>query len=166
MNDLIIFNARYLYLIELVVAAIYFLLQPKGRKRSMMVLSVVFVPSAYVLGKIAALLYFDPRPFVVGRFTPLIPHVIDNGFPSDHMLLGSVVAMILFMYNKKIGLTAWAVAFVVGASRVAAGIHHWADILGSAVIAIATMWMVDKYLMPRLAKVIFLSRYFEKEYTK
>jgi undecaprenyl-diphosphatase len=166
MNDLIVFNAQYLYLIELVVAAIYFLLQPKGRKRSMIVLSIVFLPSAYVLDKIATLLYFNPRPFVVGHFTPIVPHIADNGFPSDHMLLGSVVATMLCMYNKKIGVAAWAVAFAVGASRVAAGVHHWVDILGSVVIAVVAMWIADTYMMPRLIERPLFNRLIEKENNK
>lgn len=162
MNDLIVFNAQYLYLVELAVAAIYFLVQPKGRKRSMILLSIVFLPSAYVLDKIATLLYFNPRPFVVGHFTPIVPHIADNGFPSDHMLLGSVIATMLYMYNKKIGMAAWVVAFVVGASRVAAGVHHWVDILGSAAIAVVAMWIADAYLMPRLTQRPLFSRLIER----
>lgn len=34
MNDLVVFGAQYLYLLELAAAATYFLLQPKAKSRS------------------------------------------------------------------------------------------------------------------------------------
>jgi undecaprenyl-diphosphatase len=126
----------------------------------MIALSVISLPLAYIFSKITSIIYFDPRPFVVGHFTPLITHAPDNGFPSDHMLLASAIASIIFAYNKKLGVVAWVIAFVVGASRVLAGVHHWIDILGSAVIAVGTMWLVKRYIMPRLEKTRFFSNFF------
>ena len=158
MNNLIIFNAQYLYLLAIALLAIYFFLLPKDKKKSIVILSAVYFPLTYLLAKIASFLYFDPRPFVVGHFTPLISHAPDNGFPSDHMLLVSAIASILFVYNKKLGAVAWIVAFIIGASRVLAGIHHWTDILGSAVIAVGVMWLVKDYIM----KTNIINKFFKK----
>ena len=158
MNTVIIFSARYLYLVELAIAAVYFLVQTKSRQASVALLSVIVLPVTYLLGKAASWVYSDPRPFVDGHFAPLIAHAADNGFPSDHMLLGSAVAAILFAYDKRVGVAAWAVAFAVGASRVVAGIHHWVDIAGSAAIAIVVTWVVKTYVMPRLGKMAFFGR--------
>lgn len=158
MDTVIIFSARYLYVLELAIAAIYFLLQPTGRRRSIMLLSAIVLPSAYLLGKAASRFYVDPRPFVLGHFTPLIAHAADNGFPSDHMLLASAVAVILFTYHKKAGTVAWAIAFAVGAARVLAGIHHWIDIAGSVAIVLAVMGIVKTYIMPRLSGTDFFKR--------
>ena len=54
-----------------------------------------------VIALILGHLYYNPRPFVVGNFTPLISHSVDNGFPSDHVLLASAIASILYFFSKK-----------------------------------------------------------------
>ncbi len=166
MTNLITFSAQYLYLFEMVMAAFYFFLQPRSKQKSIIVLSVAFLPLAYVVAQVIAAFYFDPRPFVVDHFTPLISHAPDNGFPSDHMLLASAVASILFVYNKRLGAIAWIMALIIGASRVFVGIHHWVDIIGSAAITVGTMWFTKNYLMPRLMKSNFLSTLLKKDYTE
>ena len=152
MNNLIIFSAKYLYIVEVALLVLCWMVLPKNRRRALLILSVIYLPLVYVVAKVGGILYVDPRPFVVGHFAPLIPHAMDNGFPSDHMLLGSAIASIIFVYNRKWGTVAWVVAFVVGASRVFAGIHHWIDIVGSVVIAVVMMWIVNHYLIPRQIK--------------
>ncbi len=163
MNDLIIFSAKYLYFFEIGIAAIYFFLQPRGKQKSIILLSAIFLPLAYIVAQVIATFYFDPRPFVVGNFTPLIPHAPDNGFPSDHMLLTSAIASVLFVYDKKIGALTWLIAIVVGISRVYAGIHHLTDIVGSAIIVIVSMYVAKKYILPQVAKTRLYKRYFETQ---
>jgi undecaprenyl-diphosphatase len=162
MNILAIFGAKYLYLIEIVLVVIYFFLQTRSKQKSIVVLSAIFFPLTYIVAKAVSFLYFDPRPFVVGHFTPLIAHAPDNGFPSDHMLLTCAIASILFVYNKKLGVIAWIIAFIIGASRVFVGVHHWIDIVGSVVIVVCVMWLVKRYVLPEIAKTKFYKRYFEK----
>src|SRR6185437_16083076 len=82
----------------------------------------------------------DPRPFVVGHFTPLLPHANDNGFPSDHTLLASFLGYAALRYSRWIGIAALVAAATIGLARVAAGIHHLEDIIGSFVITgVATL---------------------------
>lgn len=154
MNAVIVFNAQYLLFFEVAAAIVYFFMQSRDRRRAMAVISVVFLPLAYVIAKIASFLYFNPRPFVSEHITPLIAHTADNGFPSDHMLLGGAVAAILFMYNKKLGAAAFVAALIVGASRVYAGIHHGTDILGSIGIVLITAVLVQKYITARAEKTV------------
>src|SRR3972149_11554511 len=101
MNSIVIFSAEYLYLFLVAALVIYFLAQPRSRQRSIAVLAVIFLPIAYGAAKLASLFFYSPRPFVSDAITPLIPHVADNGFPSDHILLVSAIAAILFVYDKK-----------------------------------------------------------------
>lgn len=161
MDNLITFSAKYLYLIEIALVAIYFFFQNRSKQKSIVVLSAIFLPLAYIIAQIIAIFYFDPRPFVLDNFTPLIPHAPDNGFPSDHMLLTGAIASILFVYEKRIGALAWFIAIVVGISRVYAGIHHLTDIVGSAVIVVVSMWVAKKYILPQVAKTKLYKRYFE-----
>ncbi len=95
-------------------------------------------------GRIA--LYFDPRPFVAGHFTPLLYHIPDNGFPSDHLLLVSVIAMIGTYWNKKLGAVLWILAVIIAIARVYVGVHHVIDVVGSMVIAIAVTMMVRRII--------------------
>ena len=166
MNNIVIFSAKYLLFLEIAIFVIYFFLQPRGKQKSIITLSVVFLPLAYIIARVVAFIYFDPRPFVVGHFTPLISHAPDNGFPSDHMLLASAIASIIFIYNKKLGTIAWTIAFIIGVSRVFAGVHHWIDIIGSAVIAIGVIWLVRNQIMVRLLKTNFIGIFLKKEANK
>ncbi len=136
MNHIIIYTAEYLYLVVLLVAAILFFKQPRRIQKNLIVCGVIIAPLSYILAKIGGALYYDARPFVVGHFIPLIQHAADNGFPSDHMLLVSAVAMIVTFYNKKVGAALWVLALLVGFSRVAAGVHHVTDIVGSIVFVL------------------------------
>ncbi len=136
MNSLIIFSASYLYLVVVLIAFVFFLKQPRNIQKSMLICGIIILPISYILAKIGGHFYYDARPFVVGQFIPLIPHVADNGFPSDHMLLTGAIAAVVWFYNKKVSALLWALAIIVGIARVASGIHHMTDIVGSIVIVL------------------------------
>lgn len=147
-NSIIIFSAKYLYLVAAAIYAAYFLITPKRKKVDFVMLTVVALPVIFLLSRILSRLYFDPRPFVVGHFTPLIPHAADNGFPSDHALLTGALAAVMYFLNKKTSTALWLLALAVGAARVAAGIHHWTDIFGGFAIAIAGA-IIAEYVLRR-----------------
>ena len=135
-NYIFIFGAKHLYLLAGVIAFVWFWKLPKEKKKEAIIFGVIALPVIYIVSKIGAWLYFDPRPFVVGHFTPLIAHAPDNGFPSDHVLLVSAIASLVFPFNKKVSVGIWVIAALVGISRVYVGIHHPVDVVGSAVISI------------------------------
>ncbi len=145
-----IFIAKYLYLFEIIAFAIYFILQSKEIRKHILILSSIYLPTTYIVAKISSFIYFDPRPFIINHFVPLISHTNDNGFPSDHMLLTSAIASILFIYNKKLGIIFWIVAIMIGLSRVFVGVHHFIDIIGSAIISIITIIIISKYVTPKI----------------
>lgn len=138
MDTVAVFITQYLYLFVLLISAIFFFLQPRKIQRSLIVCGVIIALLAYIASRIAGLLYFDPRPFVVGHFIPLIAHAPDNGFPSDHVLLTGAIAMVIWFYNKKLSAILWAVALLIGWARIYGGIHHVADIAGSIAIVLAS----------------------------
>ena len=146
LDSLIIFGAKYLYIVVVAVAIIYILRQPREKQKRILLLAIISLPIAYIVAKIGSWLYFDPRPFVVGNFTPLVPHVADNGFPSDHTLLTSAIASVIYVFNKKIGVLLWILALIVGISRVSAGIHHPVDILGSIIISVLIVFVAHKFI--------------------
>lgn len=150
MNTLIIFGAQYLYLVIVFATLFYVYRQPRERRRKILLCAVITLPVTYVVAKIASQFYYDPRPFVVENFTPMIAHINDNGFPSDHTLLSSAVAMTVFFFHRKLGLLLLGIAFLVGASRVFAGIHHFIDIFGSMAIAALVASIIFLYVFPRV----------------
>lgn len=150
MNTLTIFGAKYLYLVELAFFVIYFFRLPKEQKRTMFIFSLIDLPAVYITGLIARYFYNNPRPFVSEHITPLISHSADNGFPSDHTLLVTALASIIYCYNRTLGFVVFAIAILIGISRTLAGIHHWIDIAGSISIAMIVTTIVyqlsKKYL--------------------
>lgn len=135
MDSFFIFAAEYLYLASIAILGVYFLLQQRSSWTRMALFAIPAGLFALLLGTIANHVYFDPRPFVVGHFTPLVPHAPDNGFPSDHALLVSAVAMIGTLWNRRLGVALWILAVLVAIGRVYVGVHHTVDVVGSIVIS-------------------------------
>ena len=146
MDFIIIFCAKYLIWIALALAGYFFLSASPEGKRRLVVLGLVALPLAYVVALAAGKVFYDPRPFVSGGFEPLIPHAADNGFPSDHALLLSAIASVFLFADRKKSVSLWALALVVGAARVLAGVHHPLDIAGSILISLVAAYVADKAL--------------------
>jgi len=134
-----IFSAKYLYLAAIIIAAFWFCMQPRPKQKEIFILASICLPLIFAISWVAGNFYYNPRPFVVEGFKPLILHKANNGFPSHHVLLASAVSAIIFIFNRRIGLLLWILTLLVGFSRVYAGVHHTADVAGSILISIITV---------------------------
>jgi undecaprenyl-diphosphatase len=143
-NSLVIFGAKYLFLVAILIFVVYFIRLSKNKRRGFFTFSSVSLFTVYVTGLLAGYLYNNPRPFVSEHIIPLIPHSPNNGFPSDHTILVVALASILYCFNRTIGIAVFIIAFLIGTSRVFAGIHHWIDIVGSFGIAVTVIFVVCK----------------------
>src|SRR3989344_4144918 len=147
MTDLlIIFAAKYLIYISALALATYFLSLSHRQKHRLFCLALVGLPLAYALARLAGHLWYNPRPFVVEQVLPLVAHVPDNGFPSDHMLFASALAMLALYVNRPLGICLWVIAGAVGAARVFAGVHHGVDVAVSAGIAVVAVYAAHQFL--------------------
>ncbi len=148
-DDLIVFGAKYLIWAICLVALLFAIGQSKEERKKMIILAIIALPVSYVVAKILGHFYYHSRPFVENNFVPLIAHAADNGFPSDHTLFGAAIASVIFLFDKKWGTGLFMLAFLVGVSRVLAGVHHFVDIAGSLLITIiVTVFVyriVEKY---------------------
>lgn len=135
MDMLIIFAGKYLIIAPALIALYVLYRQPPAARVRYAILAAIALPLAYVIAKIGNHLYINPRPFVVEDIVPLISHIPDNGFPSDHTLLASALAFFTFAINRPLGLLAMAIAAVIGIARVAAHVHHPLDIVASFAIS-------------------------------
>jgi len=154
-TDVTVFGAGTLIFIDAVAAAIALPLllyrKPGSTILRWTVAAVLTLLLSFLGAQIAAALYNDPRPFVVGHYRPLIAHVADNGFPSDHSLLAAaIVAVVAF------ARWLWTLPFVllggmVEAARVGAGLHHPIDVVGSDVVVIIAA-LLAALLAPAIAR--------------
>jgi undecaprenyl-diphosphatase len=142
LDTIYIIGAQYVIYLAIAIIGLYFFLLSKEDKKHFVILAVIVLPLAYIMAKIAGHFYFDPRPFVDGHFTPLISHVADNGFPSDHTLLASTNAAVLFPFKKSGSIILWLLAIFIAISRVYVGVHHPIDVIGSMLISIAVAAIV------------------------
>ncbi|HET8575387.1 MAG TPA: phosphatase PAP2 family protein [Candidatus Paceibacterota bacterium] len=146
MEGIIIFGAKYLIWIALFFAALvsgaWFY---QTRRWHCIFEAISAAVLAFILSRVAQMFFYNPRPFVSEHFVPLIPHVPDNGFPSDHVLLLAVVALLVWRISRKWGMVLLLTAFLVGISRVAAHVHHSVDVAGSLAIALISIAIVRAF---------------------
>lgn len=147
-----IFGAKYLYLVVIIVTSIWFLTQSKLKQKEISILICICLPLIFIISLVASHLYYNPRPFVLENFKPLIPHKADNGFPSHHVLLVSAISAVIFLFSRRISLLLWILTLFVGFSRVYVGVHHIIDVIGSILISIILVtltYFFMKYLKNR-----------------
>ena len=149
MATLWILIAKYLIVLPLLIGAGLLIALPRARQKALLVFGVLSGSLAFVLARLGGYLYYDPRPFVVGHFVPLVAHVADNGFPSDHVLLASAVSAVCSYFNRKLGLLLWLITALIAFARVYVGVHHAADVFGSMVFSLiaaaVVYWTLRKW---------------------
>ena len=140
MDNLVIFLAKYLiFIVVLMVFGAWF--QAKAKIRWQLGLSVFLaIIVAIILGRLAAKLYFHPRPFITNGTVPLIAHGNDNGFPSDHTLVAATLAAVVYFYHRRLGIILMVLALLVGVGRVWAHVHWPIDIAGGLIIGAFAGW--------------------------
>jgi undecaprenyl-diphosphatase len=143
------------YLIGVSALLVLLVLQQLKRRQQVQLAVTIIIGGiiAYLLAKIGSHLYYDPRPFVTGHFTPYFNHANDNGFPSDHTLLAGLLAFAVWPFRRRAALVLLGLALLIGGSRVIAGVHHSLDIIGAllcAAVGAAIGWyVVCRYLSNR-----------------
>lgn len=135
MHLILLFTAKYLYLLIGLIAFIFWLRLSNKQKIRLAVYGLVAGIITLLLVKVGAALFYDPRPFVTHHLTPLYPHGADNGFPSDHTALTAFIALTVFSMSKRLGIILLVASVAVGVSRVIGHIHSPIDILGSLAFA-------------------------------
>lgn len=141
--------AKYAIIAVGLIAAIYWLTLPKKDKIRFVIFGIIAGLVGLILVKVGGAIFYDTRPFVLHNVIPIYPSTADNGFPSDHTALATVIAVTVYMASKRLGLTLFVMALAIGLARVLGNIHSPIDILGSVVFAIVA-GAVAYYLTPKL----------------
>ena len=146
MHGVITFIANYALIVPIIgVVLVWLSLESKSQKTQFLIKALVGAVVIILLARVGSWLYYNPRPFVVGNFTPYFPHPNNNGFPSDHTLFTSYLALLVLSYNRKLGLLLLIVAATIVLARVIAGVHHLVDIVGAFALSGITVGVMQYY---------------------
>lgn len=143
MNTVIAWLANYLLYVMAAAAAVVWLVR-EDRSGKIQLAAAAVLGLLLTLGLIVLMahLHDDPRPFVVNHsLHPLISHSADNGFPSDHSAAAALIATLLWLRNRWVGVALGVAALLVGVARVAAHVHHVQDIAAGFAIGIVAAWL-------------------------
>jgi len=146
MTELIVFGAKYLVVVVMLGGALVLAFAGERRRRLTYVL-VVALPLGYALARLAGLFFAHNQPFAVEGFEPLVPHAVDNSFPSDHVALGGIFASLAFLVDRRVGLVLWAFTLLVGLSRMLAGLHYGVDVLVATLLALGAVFVARKVVL-------------------
>ena len=115
----------------------------RGRRELLWIVAIA-LPLGYAVARLAGLFYSHYQPFAELGFDPMIPHTIDNSFPSDHTVIAGVFSTVAFLADRKAGLLLWAMTLLVGAGRAAAGLHWPIDIVASCALALLAVAAAER----------------------
>jgi undecaprenyl-diphosphatase len=140
----IIYFAQYLVAFSPIAFVVFSMTLGGSDRRHLYLLCAAALGAGYGVARLLGALYYDPRPFVQDGIMPLFPHAATNGLPSSHMLFAATLAMSVWTCDRRMGAALWVIALLVGAARVAAGVHHFIDIAGSALVAMAVVGTIER----------------------
>lgn len=90
---------------------------------------------------------------IPGSIRPLIPHPIDNSFPSGHALFTAALLFWIINYFRRSWLliSVICIAFLSLTARVIGGVHYPGDILGWLLI-----WSIGAYILRPIVTICIL----------
>ena len=143
-DAVIVFLADYLqYFLGIVFLWLLFCSRYPQKKKYVFLFTVLLSILVACFGIAAIIHYFyhHPRPFLVYPVNQIIS-ASGSSFPSGHATFFFALAVVVFLYNKKIGGWFLAAALLISLARVYVGVYYPADILAGALIGIFTGWVV------------------------
>jgi undecaprenyl-diphosphatase len=91
----------------------------------------------YGVSELLGMAWRRRRPFArLSEIHELVEHASGRSFPSRHVASGLAMAAIGRAAQPRLGHTMAGVAWLLGASRVAAGLHYPSDVLGGALLGV------------------------------
>ena len=136
MDSVIVWVAQYLLWVMVAgFAAVWLFAENRRGKIDLAAQAVTGVVFMVIFLYIATSLHHDPRPFVENpHIKPLFGHGRDNGFPSDHSLAAGLMAILIFLRHRLLGLPFIAAAVGIAWARVAAHVHHLEDVVAGLLL--------------------------------
>lgn len=135
------------WLVPLVVVLFVSLwVRGRVRDRGGLLAATLTMLLAISANQLAGLVYFHPRPFMIGLGHQYLAHPPDNSFPSDHATFLWSLGFSLLALGV---LRRWAVLLVAGGvavawARVYVGVHFPLDMAGSLAVALAVTRLASR----------------------
>ncbi len=152
LDALIAFIGVYFwYSIPLGLLICWFVGRDRFRSRKLVLMTFIgLIISRGILAEILKLVIIRPRPFLVyPAVTQLIFKEYESAFPSGHAAAVFGMATVIYFYNRKAGVGLMVLGLLIGAARVAGGVHYPTDIIGGAVVGILAGLIVHYVIAPR-----------------
>lgn len=136
MDSVIVWVAQYLLWVMVAgFAAVWLFAETRHGKIDLAAQAVVGIVLMVVFLFVAKSVHHDPRPFVQNpHIKPLFGHSRDDGFPSDHSLAAGLIAILIFLRHRLLGLLFVAAAIAIAWARVAAHVHHLQDVVAGLLL--------------------------------
>lgn len=118
-------------------------------RRQMVPLVVMSGLTSLLIGKLLSLVYQPSvvRPFIERGVEPAAAYINNPGFPSDHVLLATIVVLAVYMVTKyrRVALGLAVVVLIMGVARVVALVHTPVDVVGGLVAGMSGgLWYVKR----------------------
>lgn len=140
LNEFYLFFAKY-GVVLFFIAFIYLIMK---RKIEAFICTFMAMAIAMSADFIIMLFWQRPRPFISHGNEILTPitqglRVDSASFPSAHTYIAFAIATSIFLYgHKRLGVLLFLLALTIAISRVGAGLHYPSDIIGGALLGIAS----------------------------
>ncbi|EIJ47619.1 putative transport permease [Herbaspirillum sp. GW103] len=144
--DLATVLAEFQIWIVPIVIAVIWLRGHESQRRTMLAATVAGL-IALSANQLIGMVWWHPRPFMIGLGHTLIPHAADSSFPSDHLSLWWAVAFsfLLAPSLRLSGIILCIFGLPLAWARIYLGVHFPFDMAGAAIVA-----MLSAILMHRL----------------
>lgn len=148
LDVIMIFGAKYLVFVTLALV-ILLTIRGSAKEKKPLVLIFIGILVAEILIKLTRVFFFEPRPYITFNLTPLITHIPDASFPSEHTTLMAILFWAYAFYYSKLTWIFLTLMLWVGFARIFVGVHYPLDILGGmfyGFLAITVAWQIKIYL--------------------
>ena len=109
-----------------------------GGRRASAVRMLAAVGLVYLLSDASGAFWPRQRPFArCSAVEALAPHSAERSFPSRHLASALAMAAVGGRAHRRLGTAMATVGWLLGVSRVAAGLHYPSDLLGGALLGAA-----------------------------
>jgi len=145
-DTLAIFAAKYMPVVVILALAILWVTK-RNNTRDVILYGIYAAIIGLVINYIIGLVYFHPRPFMIGLGTQLFQYPAETSFPSDHTtFMVSIALMLLYFKETRVyGVILLILGLTGGLARVFSGVHFPLDILGSIVVSIISTLIIFQF---------------------
>jgi undecaprenyl-diphosphatase len=124
-------------------------------KRAAILAATAGLLAAMTVNLAIGLVWFHPRPFMLGIGHQLMPHAPETSFPSDHatFLWSLGLSLVLTRERRRWGYAIAVLGLATAWARVYLGVHFPVDMAGSLLVALGGS-LLAKAVQPFLRRVV------------